>query len=170
MPSISCRVHTGGRPGLMPCGNNGSSQAHWPFVRSPRPTKRDHPQPRSTFATDPSPRTPGGRVPPAAPRRRSPENGARTSRGRPSDGWASGRPGPPEGTRSTFRERSGEVPYRGLGRRHRMPSASRTYAALGQRRGRYGGEEVVGKVNLRVELDHFAPAQGLRPLLRPGGA
>lgn len=40
--------------GLMPCGNNGSSRAHWLFVRSPRLTKRDHPRPRSTFATDPS--------------------------------------------------------------------------------------------------------------------
>ncbi|MFJ3779981.1 MBL fold metallo-hydrolase [Streptomyces sp. NPDC090075] len=55
MPSFSCRrVHTCGRPGLMPCGSNGSSRAHWPFVRSPRPTARDHQRTRSTLATDPS--------------------------------------------------------------------------------------------------------------------
>jgi len=43
MPSISCRrVHTGGRPDLMPRGNSGSSRAHWPFVRSPRPAGHDH--------------------------------------------------------------------------------------------------------------------------------
>ncbi|QNT92349.1 hypothetical protein HEP81_02022 [Streptomyces griseofuscus] len=39
----------------MPCGSNGSSRAHWPFVRSPRPTKGDHQRTRSTFATDPNP-------------------------------------------------------------------------------------------------------------------
>ena len=56
MPSISCRrVHTGGRPGLMPRGSSGSSRAHWPFVRSPRPTAGDHQRSRSTFTTGPSP-------------------------------------------------------------------------------------------------------------------
>ncbi|WP_437107676.1 transposase, partial [Streptomyces flaveolus] len=34
--------------------SNGSSRAHWPFVRSPRPTERDHQRTRSTFATDPN--------------------------------------------------------------------------------------------------------------------
>ncbi|MCX2928609.1 hypothetical protein, partial [Streptomyces sp. NEAU-W12] len=42
------------RPGLMPVGSKGSSRAHWSFVRSPRPTGRDHQRTRSTFATDPS--------------------------------------------------------------------------------------------------------------------
>lgn len=56
MPSMSClRVHTCGRPGFMPRGSRGSSRAHWPFVRSPRPTGSDHQRTGSTFATDPRP-------------------------------------------------------------------------------------------------------------------
>lgn len=69
--SISCRrVRTGGRPGLMPCGSNGSRRAHWPSVRSLRSTVRDHPRPRSTPRRTPprnhSPRLPAHPVPAAA--------------------------------------------------------------------------------------------------------
>ncbi|SBU99143.1 hypothetical protein YUMDRAFT_01886 [Streptomyces sp. OspMP-M45] len=50
MPSINRRRgQTGGRPTLVPFGNNGSSTAHCSSVRSPRPMNRDHSQPKIDF-------------------------------------------------------------------------------------------------------------------------
>ncbi|MER7141539.1 DUF6368 family protein [[Kitasatospora] papulosa] len=46
------RVDAGGPPALLPCVNNVATRVHWPFVRSPRPTGRDHARPRSTIGTE----------------------------------------------------------------------------------------------------------------------
>lgn len=54
MPSINCRRgQTGGRPALVPFGNNGSSIAHCSSVRLPCPINRDHSQPKIHFRYTP---------------------------------------------------------------------------------------------------------------------